>query len=231
MIKENVKKGIGIAGLALMPAVSYVLFESVTGNLAKISPFMALLNICWIAVLYLAAFVLSGRSRIAVPLISILLFALSLGETFVMEFRSRPIMIWDVLAITTAISVTGNYRLDFSPEMIRAGLLLLALNAGLFFCPVRLMGRKKRLAFGGAGAFLIGGFVLTFYGWMVPVWDLCLNMWEISDTYEKEGYMLSTAISLRYMKAEKPAGYSGKKVGEIYERIRLQEPKQSGNPA
>ena len=228
MIKENVKKGIGIAGLALMPAVSYVLFESVTGNLAKISPFMALLNICWIAVLYLAAFVLSGRSRIAVPLISILLFALSLGETFVMEFRSRPIMIWDVLAITTAISVTGNYRLDFSPEMIRAGLLLLALNAGLFFCPVRLMGRKKRLAFGGAGAFLIGGFVLTFYGWMVPAWDLCLNMWEISDTYEKEGYMLSTATSLRYMKAEKPAGYSGKKVGEIYERIRLQEPKQSG---
>ena len=55
MIKENVKKGIGIAGLALMPAVSYVLFESVTGNLARISPFMALLNICWIAVLYLAA--------------------------------------------------------------------------------------------------------------------------------------------------------------------------------
>ncbi len=123
---------------------------------------MALLNICWIGVLYLAAFLVSGRSRISIPLISLLLLALSIGEAFVMEFRSRPIMLWDVLAISTAVSVTKNYRFDLSPEMIRAIGLVVFLNLVLFLCPVRLKGKKLHLTAAGAGTAVIAGFVLFF---------------------------------------------------------------------
>ena len=217
LILKYGRTALGIAGLILTPALSYLLFEDVTGNLPEIPFSMALLNICWIGVLYLAAFLVSGRSRISIPLISLLLLALSIGEAFVMEFRSRPIMLWDVLAISTAVSVTKNYRFDLSPEMIRAIGLVVFLNLVLFLCPVRLKGKKLRLMAAGAGTAVIAGFVLFFYAWIVPVKDLCLNMWDVSSTYGSLGYMLSTAISVRYLKAEKPQGYSLAEIRKIYE--------------
>lgn len=223
LIVKYGRKFLGIAGLILMPVFSYGLFEYVTGNLAAISFSMAVLNICWIGVLYLAAFVLSGRSRISVPLISLFLLALSIGETFVMEFRSRPIMLWDVMAVSTAVSVTKNYRFDLSPEMVQAIGLTVCANAALFFCPVRLKGKKLRLAAAGAGTGVAAGFLLLFYSWIVPAKDLCLNMWDVSSTYESLGYMLSTAISVRYLRAEKPAGYSASRIQEIYEQTLKQK--------
>ena len=222
LILKYGRTALGIAGLILTPALSYLLFEDVTGNLPEIPFSMALLNICWIGVLYLAAFLVSGRSRISIPLISLLLLALSIGEAFVMEFRSRPIMLWDVLAISTAVSVTKNYRFDLSPEMIRAIGLVVFLNLVLFLCPVRLKGKKLRLMAAGAGTAVIAGFVLFFYAWIVPVKDLCLNMWDVSSTYGSLGYMLSTAISVRYLKAEKPQGYSLAEIRKIYEQIKAE---------
>lgn len=223
LILKYGRKVLGIAGLILMPVASYLMFEYVTGNLAAVPFSMAILNICWIGVLYLAAFVLSGRSRISIPLISLFLLALSIGETFVMEFRSRPIMLWDAMAVSTAVSVTKNYRFDLSPEMIRAIVLTLFLNVVLFACPVRLKGKKLRLAAAGAGTAVIAAFLLGFYGWLVPVKDLCLNMWDVSSTYERLGYMLSTAVSVRYLKAEKPSGYSAARIQEIYRQTEQEE--------
>lgn len=222
LILKYGRTALGIAGLILTPALSHLLFEDVTGNLPEIPFSMALLNICWIGVLYLAAFLVSGRSRISIPLISLLLLALSIGEAFVMEFRSRPIMLWDVLAISTAVSVTKNYRFDLSPEMIRAIGLVVFLNLVLFLCPVRLKGKKLHLTAAGAGTAVIAGFVLFFYAWIVPVKDLCLNMWDVSSTYGSLGYMLSTAISVRYLKAEKPQGYSLAEIQKIYEQIKAE---------
>ncbi len=223
LILKYGRKVLGIAGLILMPVASYLMFEYVTGNLAAVPFSMAILNICWIGVLYLAAFVLSGRSRISIPLISLFLLALSIGETFVMEFRSRPIMLWDAMAVSTAVSVTKNYRFDLSPEMIRAIVLTLFLNVVLFACPVRLKGKKLCLAAAGAGTAVIATFLLGFYGWLVPVKDLCLNMWDVSSTYEGLGYMLSTAVSVRYLKAEKPSGYSAARIQEIYRQTEQEE--------
>lgn len=156
---KKIRLGIGIAGLVLMPAVSYVLFEWVTGNLQTIYPLCAAVNILLMGSLYLAAFALTGRSRIAVPAASFLLFGLSVGETFVMEFRGRPIMPADFMAFQTALTVAGNYAYTVTREMVLAGLCLLALNVGLFFCPVRLPWWKVHLGFAaGSAAVICGGF-------------------------------------------------------------------------
>ena len=69
----------GIGGMACMPAVSYVLFECVTGNLATVTPTCAAVNILLMAALYGGIFAVTGRSRAAVPAASLLLYALSLG--------------------------------------------------------------------------------------------------------------------------------------------------------
>uniref|UniRef100_UPI000A8C9172 hypothetical protein n=1 Tax=Clostridium sp. NkU-1 TaxID=1095009 RepID=UPI000A8C9172 len=71
MIRERLFKWCKTAGMfittvimLLIPCVSYILFEYVTGNLLTIPISMAVLNISWIYLLYLAAFAVSGSTRI-----------------------------------------------------------------------------------------------------------------------------------------------------------------------
>lgn len=154
----------GTVCLILVPCVSYVLFEYVTGNLATVPGDMAVWNIAWMYVLYLAAFAVSGTSRIAVPVISAALLIISMAEAFVVEFRGRPIMLWDVMAFKTAATVAGNYAFVVSHEMKLACMAVVLMNAGLWFAPRRVRGWRQRLAAGGAVAALTGGFAaLVFY--------------------------------------------------------------------
>ena len=198
----------GIGGMACMPAVSYVLFEWVTGNLATVTPTCAAVNILLMAALYGGIFAVTGRSRAAVPAASLLLYALSLGETFVMEFRGRPIMPADFLAVRTAMTVAGSYVYTVSREMILSGLCLLALNAGLFFCPVRLPWWKVHLGVAaGTAAAGMGGFQWLIQG-PVASGRFGIDMWDMNSSYETEGYLLFTVIAGTYLMKDKPEGYS-----------------------
>lgn len=209
------RMGLGIGGLVFMPAVSYVLFEWVTGNLTGIDPLCAAANVLLIAALYLTVFAVTGRSRISIPLVSAVLFALSVGETFVMEFRGRPIMPADFAAFQTAMTVAGNYSYTVSREMILSGCCLAALNLGLFFCPVRLPWWKIHLGFAaGSAAVILSGFTWLIEG-PVSSGRFGINMWDLNSSYETEGYLLSTVIAGTYLVKEKPAGYSTAAVEEI----------------
>lgn len=212
-------KAVNILAFLLMPVVSYVAFEYVTGNLATILPDLAMLNILWIGALYLAVFALCQTTRIAVPIVSVLLFGVSLAETFVESFRGTPIMIWEVLAVRTAMTVAGNYHFELSERMKYAGAALAALNVLLWFFPVRVRGWRKRLAVGIVGISCAAGFAANFYLQIVPSKMLGINMWAMNDTYQQYGYLLSTAVSLKYVVKTPPHGYSLARLEEIYREI------------
>lgn len=226
MTKEKWMEGLkriwqirGVPCLLMAPWVSYLLFEWVTGNLAAISFPMALLNITWISILYLMVFAVSGTSRVAAPLVSGFLLILSMGEAFVVAVRSRPIMLWDVLALKTAMSVSGNYEFVFTNSMKLACVAVLLMNLVLWFAPVQIVGRKRRLGT-VAGALGIGaGFAAYFYIWILPSQGLEINMWEVTKSYKEYGYVLSTAVSVRYVVKTPPEGYSQSKLKSIYERM------------
>lgn len=223
MTKDNVggyrniaRDAAGILLLILMPAVSYGLFEYVTGNLTQISRRMAVLNMLWIFVMYLIVFALSGSSRITVFSVSVFLWVLSLAETFVVSFRGTPIMLWDVLALGTALTVAENYVFDISAEMRNAGLALAACNLLIWLAPVRIRGWKKRLLAGCGGAAVSIGLAAFFFLALMPASRLGLNMWAIGDTYQEYGYILATAVSTKYMVRKPPHGYSLNKLREQY---------------
>lgn len=216
---KTAARRIGTACLLLVPCASYVLFELVTGNLVAVPSYMAALNIGWIYVLYLAAFAVCGRTRIAVPLVSVSLYLISLAEAFVVAFRGRPIMFWDVFALRTAMSVSGNYSFVITRAMKLAFLGLLAVNLLAWALPLRVKGWKPRLLFAGGSAGLAVGFGLWFFGYLAPAWGLGINMWAVNETYREYGYVLSTAVSFRYAVKKKPEGYSQARIRQIYEEI------------
>lgn len=206
--------------LLLIPSMSYILLEYVTGNLALVSPYYAALNIGWIYVLYLAAFALCGSTRIAIPAVSILLYIISVAECLVVGFRGRPIMFWDVLAFGTAMSVAGNYEMALTREMYLAGLGVQAICLFALIFPLKVKEGKKRLLLTGGGVGIAAGFGLWFYTYLIPHENLEINMWEVNETYEEYGYVLSTAVSCNYAVKRKPEGYSLSKVKQIYESVK-----------
>ena len=227
MIRERLLKWCKIAGIftttvimLLIPCASYILFEYVTGNLPTIPLFMAVLNIGWICLLYLAAFAVSGSTRIGIPLTAVFLYAVSVAEYLVAGFRGRPIMIWDVLAMQTAMSVAGNYKFVLTEEMYLACLGVQAICLFALLFPKRVISRKKRLVFAGGSAGVVFSFGFWFYTSLIPDKGLEINMWEVSETYQEYGYVLSTAVSLNYAVQKKPKGYSLSKVKQIYDSVR-----------
>lgn len=222
MMEENRRKYVGFLSL-LMPVISYLLFEYVTGNAAKIPPAMAVLNVMWFAVFYLAVFVLSGTTRIAIPVVSVLIYVVSVAEAFVVSFRSTPIMIWDILAFSTAMTVAEHYAYQVSAEMVLAGVGLVLMNLFFWFFPLQVKGWKRRLLLGGSGACALAGLVMFFYMKIVPSKMLDINMWAMNDTYEQCGYVLSTMISLKYVVKTPPKGYSLTKVRKLGEDF-LEDP-------
>lgn len=236
MTKENKIKIIkyiwyivGTVSLLMAPVVSYFMFEYVTGNLDTVPYYMAVLNIGWIYVLYLALFAVTGRTRIAVPAVSCVLYVISLAETFVVAFRSHPIMLWDVMAFRTAMTVSGNYEFFITRQMKTAFVLLLLMNVFLWFTPRRVRGWKLRLAVGGGIAASIAGYGAWFFAVLVPSWGLGINMWAINGTYQEYGYVLSTAVSLQYVVKKPPQGYSNARLKEIYNRLEESIYAEAGN--
>lgn len=210
---------VGTVSLLMAPVVSYFMFEYVTGNLDTVPYYMAALNIGWIYVLYLALFAVMGRTRIAVPAASCVLYVISLAETFVVAFRGRPIMLWDVMAFRTAMTVSGNYEFFITHQMKTAFVLLLLMNVFLWFTPRRVRGWRLRLAVGGGIAASIAGYGAWFFACLVPSWGLGINMWAINGTYQEYGYVLSTAVSFQYVVKKPPQGYSSARLKEIYNRL------------
>ena len=208
MTKEKLKTILGIGGLVLAPWVSYLLFEYVTGNLQQIPWMLALLNVGWIYVVYLIVFAIAGTSRAAVPIPALCFYLLSLAETFVVSFRDRPIMLWDVMAFQTAMSVSGNYKFQITFPMAAAGVCVLVLIVFAILFPFRIKGIKKRLAAAGGCGAAAAAFGAWFFLWVIPVQGLAINMWEVSQTFREYGYVLSTAVSCQYIIKEKPEGYS-----------------------
>ncbi len=214
-IKAKKDRLAGILGFLLMPALSYVLFEAVTGNLEGISWYMAVLNIGWNMALYVLLFGLTGSTRIAIPAASLALWAISLAETFVVAFRDKPIMLWDVLAVRTAMTVTGNYQFFLTSQMILSFLILIAANLVMWQFPLYVKGLRRRLISGGCCAGAIAAYSLFFFGYILPDWRLGLNVWSLNETYKEYGYMLSTAVSLKYVVKKPPEGYSQEYVREL----------------
>ena len=71
---------------------------------------------------------ITGTTRISVPVVSIALLILSFAETFVAVFVTGRSCIWDVLAVRTAMTVSGNYKFDVTKQMIQAAKAVIGAN-------------------------------------------------------------------------------------------------------
>ncbi len=196
--------------LLLIPAALFYLTESYTHNpFETMLPGIQLLNILFFELVMTAGLFLSGSGRIALFIQTLIFAGIGLANYFVIEFRSAPVMPWDLLSISTAASVADNYsyRLDDRAMLVLAGFLLCLLLS--FTCNLKVTRCRLRLI--GAGLSLV---LLIFFVNYVQSRD-CLYRFRLYDKLftpttmaYKDGTVVAFCMQLPYLFVEEPEGYS-----------------------
>ena len=118
------------------------------------------------------------------------------------------------------MTVAGNYEFQISSAMVFCGIGILLLNVLFWFFPVHISGWKKRGITAAAGTAGVWLGVCFFYQVVIPNMWLEVNQWAIKESYEENGFVLSSAISAKYIFVTPPEGYSAERLDAIYEELK-----------
>ena len=203
----------------LVPFLMLLVSEGATGNLFRLSAPGVVLGTAVYYILYLGVFFFAGTTKVSWLLLNLAVYGLAAGEYFVISFRERPAMIWDVLALRTAMTVSANYRFTVTPRLVFTFLGTLLLGIGSWKVPLRLENRKIRWKARGAWAGVTAAFSVLLYGVLTPALKLSVPMWDPIISFERQGFLLSTVLSLETLFPQKPAGYETETARQLLERL------------
>ena len=203
----------------LVPFLMLLVSEGATGNLFRLSAPGVVLGTAVYYILYLGVFFFAGTTKASWLLLNLAVYGLAAGEYFVISFRERPAMIWDVLALRTAMTVSANYRFTVTPRLVLTFLGTLLLGIGSWKIPLRLENRKIRWKARGAWAGVTAAFSVLLYGVLTPALKLSVPMWDPIISFERQGFLLSTVLSLETLFPQKPAGYETETARQLLERL------------
>ena len=203
----------------LVPILMLLVSEGVTGNLLRLFAPGVVLGTAVYYILYLGVFFFAGTTKASWLLLNLAVYGLAAGEYFVISFRERPAMIWDVLALRTAMTVSANYRFTVTPRLVLTFLGTLLLGIGSWKIPLRLENRKIRWKARGAWAGVTAAFAVLLYGVLTPALKLSVPMWDPIISFERQGFLLSTVLSLETLFPQKPAGYETETARKLLERL------------
>lgn len=157
-----------------------------------------------------------------------------IANYFVIEFRGKPILPWDIQAIGTAFEVSGGYRYEITRMMAFAVMLLLALTLLCARLETRRKTKSWKLQASERGAALVLFAVLAIQ--IFPC-DLLTDMgisvwaWNQKVSSEQTGVLTGFFANIQFLMVNKPQNYSAEKVRELGEKIdSWEDPTPLGKP-
>ncbi len=195
--------------LAVCPLVTFYLFEMYTHNPFTTMHFKTqILNMAFYVLSALLLFGIVKYVRAALMLQTAFFMAAGLANYYVLNFRSAPIMPWDIYSIGTAASVAGNfnYTLKGSTVLVIIGFLILLLIESRFHmkAPARVAKRAALillsivLIYGYTGMIQSESFVRSF--------GLYDKLFTPTVMNKRDGNIVAFLMDLEYMDVEKPSG-------------------------
>lgn len=218
-VRKNMKRKAGAAVLVLSPFVMFGVFEWITGNLMEIEPVFLMMNLVLFFLLYFVVFAVTNSMRVGFTVLNVVLTVWALAEHFVVEFRGRPIMIWDIMAFGTAMTVADTYQYDITLQIAAAVVVMILWTVLIWLLPVRLPSKKVWMGTAAGALASMALFLTVFFQYGITALGMEINMWYPSWSYAQYGYLLSTLRVMDYLSIDPPEGYSLWTVREMQEEI------------
>lgn len=204
--------------LVICPALTFYLFDLYTGNpFTNMSFRVQLLNVVFYLIVELLFLGIFRNARAAMMIETGIFMAVGLANYYVVNFRSIPIMPWDIYSVRTAGSVADNY--SYAPEW--ETILILAGFAVLLFAESRFRMKaptKKRKRF---AVILVSVILMYFYTALVQndgfhvYFGLYDKLFTPAVMSMRDGNAVAFLMELRFINVDKPEGYSAEEMREL----------------
>lgn len=203
-----------ILAMILIPIAVFYTFEWYTHNPWTTMKFpIQLLNIFFFELLMAILFFAFGSLKTALRIETIFFMIIGLANYYVIEFRSAPIMPWDIYSLGTAASVANNFKYTLEKETIFVLLVFLLLIILESKISLKI---KKDWRIRSVGI-LIG--VCMLYGFThmlhqdstVSRFGLYDKLFTPTVMSKRDGTAVAFLMELEYVSVDKPDGYSAKK--------------------
>ena len=230
--KQNayIEKAVGIIAMFLVPVLAFFLLEFYSHNpFEEVREKAMWFNIFLFELAAWLLFFVIGRAKTALRLELFVTLIYGLANTYVVEFRTNPIVPWDLFSIRTAASVASNYDLMPDRRMVLISSLMILLMVALKFVKLRmpaLLLRKenfdwkenaKRLAMRLVPAGLVVAILVSFAGklqdekfqtrnYLYPFLFTPVYMTDVN------GMVVTFVMNLAYMSIDQPDGYDREEV-------------------
>lgn len=219
--------------MLLFPVANFYLFEAYIHNPFKDMKIqIQFLNIALFELLMLLFLMLLGSLRWSLRLQSAFFMFIGLANYYVLEFRSAPIMPWDIYSFGTAMSVAGNF--DYTPEkqtvFVMAGFVLLLIIEQIPNLSLNKLSVFPKKAIYAARAVLAGVCVCMLFGFTHMLWQesmiIKFGMYDKLFTptviSKRDGTAVGFLMELQYITVDKPSNYSDDLAQQILEPFREQ---------
>lgn len=214
--------------MLLIPIANFYLFEAYIHNpFTDMKIRIQFLNIFLFEVLMLLFFMLFGSLKWSLRLQSAFFMLIGLANYYVLEFRSAPIMPWDIYSFGTAMSVAGNF--DYTPEkrtvfVIIGFVLLLIIETfpNLHFNKTSIF--SKNIVYAVRAVF-VGVCICILFGFTHMLWQestiIKFGMYDKLFTptviSKRDGIAVGFLMELQYVTVDKPSNYSADMAAQILE--------------
>lgn len=213
--KINWKKNLGylpaVLAAVLLPAVCFYLLESYSHNpFTEVRPWAQFFNVLLFELLAGILLCVTGTLKRGYRILFAVTMVYGIANSYVVRFRTNPIVPWDILSLKTAASVADNY--DFMPDR-RMVIVTLAFVAILFLLRFVKVEIKR----------------LVFWKRLIPAAVLAVVLCIFSNTLQNEsfqnshrlynklftpvymtnvdGIAVTFVMNLAYMSIDKPSDY------------------------
>ncbi len=210
--------------ILLIPMAALMLMESYTHVPWDLTPAIFLLNLLGYYLIYLLGTFVFGSVAGGYTFATLLFMCCGLANYCVVCFRSSPIVPWDIYSIRTAVSVADNYNIDITGKLVAviAGFLVLTVAGRML--PGKVKKVRIRLAALVLSTFCLFGYVRAVgSNAVIEAADLDTTLFTPNVLYRNNGLLGGFVGNIRFLKVEKPDGYSAKAAEEIAENYQTQE--------
>lgn len=184
-------------------SILFTLSAALPTNISSGILFRVFLNIVCALIIFLIIFVVNNNFRHSVTLTSLFLSIVIFIDLVVIQFRGRGINPMDLLSLTTAMNVAGQYQLVFNKRMI---FVIYTTVLGIFiqFSIPKLHKLKNNIR-NRVRSLLVAFFCFLFV--FVSSKNISLKTYELEGTL-CNGFLLNFVVNFHYMNIEEPSNYS-----------------------
>lgn len=193
------------------PAAVFLIAEGYTHELVKMNQGPVILSLFLYYLVFVLLFLITGNARVSVRIMAVFMLIAATVNYFTLQFRSSPLLPWDLYSAGVAMSVMNNFKYSLT---LRACSALLAFAA--FFAatrPIEISIRKKMRKARAAAAGLLVIVLLVFCRSLqseetADRFGFNIYLFNPVAMYRDNGFAVSFIMNLQYVRIEKPEGYS-----------------------